>query len=201
VPLTPAIRRVLAPLAPLLPFVPFALLFLLAAALGACATAPTVQTEHDPSVDFARYQTYSWREKPSGGTAMSMQRIVGDIDAQLAAKGWRLVPDGGDVVLAAHVATHQAYRLDSFYDAPMWNGWGWYGPWAWAPPYASQRTRATSYTVGTLILDMFDARTKRAVWSAMAESSVPSKPAQVNAKIDQAVAKMFAGFPPGGMAP
>jgi hypothetical protein len=169
--------------------------------LAACATAPAVQTEHDPAVDFARYHTYSWREKPSGGTAMSMQRIVGDIDAQLAAKGWRLVPDGGDVVLAAHVATHQAYRLDSFYDTPMWNGWGWYGPWRWGPPSIGyQRARTTSYTVGTLIVDMFDAGTKRAVWSAMAESSVPSKPEQVNAKIDQAVAKMFAGFPPGGAA-
>jgi len=56
-----------------------ALAFAMATGLGACATAPSVQTEHDPAVDFARYQTYSWRELPSGGTAMSMQRIVGDI--------------------------------------------------------------------------------------------------------------------------
>lgn len=181
-----------------------ALALTLAASFGlaACATTPSVYTEHDPAVDFARYHTYSWREKPTGGTAIAMQRIVGDIDAQLAAKGWRLVPDGGDVAIAAHVATHQEHRLDTFYDGPMWTGWGWYGPWPWwGPPMGYQRTRVTSFTVGTLVVDMFDTATRRAVWSAMAESSVPDKPEQIHAKIDQAVAKMFAGFPPGAGAP
>jgi len=44
---------------------------------------------------------------------------------------------------------------------------------------------------------MFDARSKRAIWSAMAEDVVPDTPAEVNADIDNAVAKMFLGFPPG----
>jgi hypothetical protein len=60
-----------------------------------------------------------------------------------------------------------------------------------------QRTRVTSYTVGTLVVDMFDTRTKRAVWSAMAEDTIPNTPEEINADIDAAVAKMFAGFPPG----
>lgn len=179
-----------------------ALAFILAVGLAGCATTPAVHTEHDPAVDFSRYHTYAWREKPTGGTALAMQRIVDDIDAQLRAKGWRQVSTGADVAIAAHVATHEVHRLDTFYDAPMWNGWGWYGPWSWwGPPMGYQRTRVTSFTVGTLIVDMFDANTKRAVWSAMAESSVPDRPDQVALKIDQAVAKMFAGFPPGATAP
>jgi hypothetical protein len=60
-----------------------------------------------------------------------------------------------------------------------------------------QRSRVTSYTVGTLVVDMFDARTKRAVWSGTAEDTIPGTPAKINADIDAAVAKMFAGFPPG----
>src|SRR5690606_4079030 len=91
-------------------------------------------------------------------------------------------------------------RLDSFYDGPMWNGWGWYGPWAWGPPMG-YRTQVTTYTVGTLVVDMFDARTKRAVWSAVAEDTVPDTPAKINADIDAAVAKMFLDFPPGRLPP
>jgi hypothetical protein len=175
---------------------------ILALALAGCASIPAVQTDHDPAVDFSRYQTYSWREKPTDGTALTMQRIVTRIDEQLQAKGWRLAPaDSADIALAAHVATHQEHRLDTFYDGPMWTGWGWYGPWAWGPPMGYQRTRVTSYTVGTLVVDMFDTQTKRAVWSSVAEGTVPSKPEQVNQKIDQAVAKMFAGFPPGSAPP
>lgn len=167
--------------------------------LAGCASIPAVQTDHDPAVDFARYQTYGWREKPTGGTALAMQRIVTRIDEQLQSKGWRMVPaDSADIALAAHVATHQEHRLDTFYDGPMWNGWGWYGPWGWGPSMMGyQRTRVSSYTVGTLVVDMFDTRSKRAVWSAMAEDTIPDTPQKINADIDAAVAKMFAGFPPG----
>lgn len=165
-------------------------------ALGACASIPSVYIDHDPAVDFAQYRTYSWREKPEGGTALAMQRIVTRIDQQLMAKGWRLVPTGGDVAVAAHVATHQEHRLDTFYDAPMWGGWGWYGPYSWWGPTPYARSRVTSYAVGTLVVDMFDARTKRAIWSGMAEDVVPDTVAERNADIDNAIAKMFMDFPP-----
>ncbi|MDG6347189.1 DUF4136 domain-containing protein [Luteimonas sp. 8-5] len=182
-------------------FVQIAATAAVALAVAGCASIPRVQTEHDPSVDFARYQTYGWREKPSGGTALAMQRIVTRIDEQLRAKGWRQVPVAeADVVLAAHVATHQEHRLDSFYDGPMWTGWGWYGPWAWGPPMG-YRTQVTTYTVGTLVVDMFDTSTKRAVWSAVADDTVPNTPAKINADIDAAVARMFLDFPPGKAPP
>ena len=71
------------------------LTLLCALALGACASIPDVYTDHDPSVDFSRYHTYSWREQPEGGTALSVQRIVTRIDQQLMAKGWQLVPTDG----------------------------------------------------------------------------------------------------------
>jgi hypothetical protein len=174
----------------------------LAALLAACATVPTVRTDHDPTAAFAQYRSYSWRETPKGGPALVMQRIVDDIDAQLAAKGWQKVEEGGDIAIAAHVATYQKHQIDTFYDAPMWGGWGWYGPYPWwGAGMGFSRTRATSFTVGTLLVDMFDTRTKRAVWSSVAEGTVPSKPERVNEKIDQAVAKMFAGFPPGSAPP
>jgi hypothetical protein len=172
----------------------------LALLLAACASVPSVRTDHDPAARFAQYHTYSWRELPQGGPALVMQRIVDDIDAQLAAKGWQKVADGGDIALAAHVASYQKHQIDTFYDAPMWGGWGWYGPW-WGAGMGFSRSRSTSFTVGTLLVDMFDTQTKRAVWSSVAEGTVPSKPEQVNQKIDQAVAKMFAGFPPGSAPP
>lgn len=174
------------------------LLALVALVLSGCASVPLVQTEHDPAVDFSRYTTYAWREKPVGGTALAMQRIVTRIDEQLQSKGWRLVPaEEAGIAVAAHVATHEEHRLDTFYDGPMWSGWSWYGPWAWGPPMGFERTRVTNYTVGTLVVDMFDTATKRAVWSATAEDTVPRTPEMINADIDAAVAKMFAGFPPG----
>ena len=79
----------------------------------------------------------------------------------------------------------------------MWGGWGWYGPYSWWGPDPYIRSRVTTYNVGTLVVDLFDAESKRAIWSATAEDVVPDTPAEINADIDNAIAKMFQGFPPG----
>src|SRR5690606_32476232 len=70
------------------------------------------------------------------------------------------------------------------------------GPYSWWGPTPYARSRVTSYAVGTLVVDMFDARTKRAIWSGMAEDVVPDTVAERNADIDNAIAKMFMDFPP-----
>jgi hypothetical protein len=174
-----------------------AAVFVLALALAACAT-PRVYTDHDPSAQFGTYHTYSWREKPDKVPALISQRIVDAVDAQLRAKGWTPVADGGDVAIAAHVATRQEYNVDTFYNDPFWGGWGWRG---WGPRWGAgigyERARVSSYTVGTLVLDMFDAKTKQAIWSGVAEGTVPKDPQKLHADIQTAVAKMFMEFPPG----
>ena len=48
-----------------------------------------------------------------------------------------------------------------------------------------------------MVVDMFDADSKRAIWSGMAEDVIPDTIAERNADIDNAVAKMFMEFPPG----
>jgi hypothetical protein len=44
---------------------------------------------------------------------------------------------------------------------------------------------------------MFDAKTKQAIWSGVAEGTVPKNPQKLHADIQTAVAKMFMEFPPG----
>lgn len=163
-------------------------------ALAACST-PRVYTDYNPDAQFATYRSYSWRERPEKAPPLVQQRIVDAIDAQLRAKGWTLMPDGGDVALAAHVASRQEYELDTFYSDPFWGGWYWRGGWGMRT--GIDTTRVRSYTVGTLVLDMFDTRTKQAIWRGTAEGTVSKNPEKVNADIQTAVAKMFAQFPPG----
>ena len=171
-----------------------AAVLVLSLTLAACAT-PRVYTDHDPSAQFSTYRTYSWREKPDKVPALISQRIVDAIDIQLRAKGWSPVADGGDVVIAAHVATRQEYDVDTFYSDPFWGGWYWRGGWGMRT--GIDTTRVRSYTVGTLVLDMFDTRTKQAIWRGTAEGTVSKNPEKVNADIQTAVAKMLAQFPPG----
>lgn len=164
---------------------------------GGCASVPQVQTDHDPQVDFSRYHSYRWIAPPDGAPPLVAQRITAAVDTALGARGWTLREDG-EVALAAHVATSQRQSVDTFYDSPSWAGWGWRGGWG---GMGMSHTQVRTYEVGTLVLDMFDSASKRAIWRGTASQTVPSTPEKVNAAIPVAVEKILAGFPPGTQSP
>lgn len=163
--------------------------------LTGCASSPVVHTDHDAGTDFAGYSRYAWREEPVTESPLVRQRLVSTIDAQLQGKGWRRVPEvDAEAVLAVHVASHEEHTIDTFYSEPAWVGWNWHGVQGVGGGYAT--TRVTTYKIGSLVIDMFDARTQRAIWRATAEGTVPETPEKINAAIDATIPRMFAKFPP-----
>lgn len=162
-------------------------------ALAACSSGPEVKTDSDPAVNFGQYHTYNWLTQPDGASPLVAQRIMDNVNAALQAKGWQQSAQQPDVTLAAHVATQQRQRMDTFYDAPVYGGWGWRGGYG----MGMSTTTVSTYNVGTLVVDMFDTRTKRGIWRGSASGTVPSSPEKVNAAVQAGVQKMFAAFPPG----
>jgi hypothetical protein len=172
------------------------ILFLLVSCLVAgCSSGPVVQTDHDPEAAFGSYDSYAWRQPPPITNPLLKQRIVAAIDAELDRKGWRQVPEqDADVVLVGNVSARDEQTIDAFYDGPDWNGWGWRGGTNAGRDLRHVQVR--TYKVGTLVLDMFDAQTKRAVWRATAEGTVPASQERINEDAMAAVHGMFADFPP-----
>ena len=166
------------------------------ASLIGCASTPTVTTDHDPSAQFASYKTYYWAMKPEGASPLVQQRIVDGIDARLRAKGLTMA-ENGDLAVAANVSTSQKQSIDTFYSGTGMGGWGWRGGMA----MGTASTTVRNYTVGTLVVDMFDSRTKQAVWRGTASDTVSSSPEKVNAAVEAGLDKMFARFPPGSATP
>lgn len=158
----------------------------------AATAAPKVTVDRDPAADFTKYKTYYWALKPQGGSPLVDQRIVDNVDAQLRAKGWTLA-EQGDVAVAAHVSTSQKQTLDTFYSGTPLGGWGWRG--AWAGGMGTATTSVHNYEVGTLIVDMFDSATQKAIWRGTATATVSSSPEKVDKAVDQAITRMFAKFP------
>ncbi len=57
-------------------------------------------------------------------------------------------------------------------------------------------TTVSEYTVGTLVVDMFDAKTKNLVFRGIAEDEISDKPEKNAKKLEKASNKMFKEFPP-----
>ncbi len=57
-------------------------------------------------------------------------------------------------------------------------------------------TQVEHFTLGTLVIDLFDAKTKQAIFRGMATDTLSDRPEQNEDKLNQSVEKMFKKFPP-----
>jgi len=68
--------------------------------------------------------------------------------------------------------------------------------WRWGGGFGSATTTVNTYEEGTLIVDLFDAKTQEAVWRGTATQDLSSNPEKQSKNIDKAVQKLFSKFPP-----
>jgi hypothetical protein len=158
------------------------------------ALAIDVNTDFDKDVDFSKYKTYSWAHTPDSGNQLSDKRIVESIDGQLQARGWKKAAEGatGDAVIAAHAAKESQERLDTFY-----TGWGvGYGYGGWAMPVGGATTVSSVYEIGSLLVDIFDAGTKKLLWRGTASATLSTNPDSNKKKLAKVTKRMFQNFPP-----
>ena len=168
---------------------------------AACGASIKATTDYDRNVNFASYQTFSIMKGNSSGNPVSDQRIADDVAAALTGKGWKEVPtDQAQAAVVVHTATKTKHTYETFYDGIGWGGWGW-RRWGGLGGFGGgSTTYVNDYRVGSVVVDIFDGKTKEAIWHGYARDVLAGS-ARENAKINQeAVTKMFASFPPGASA-
>jgi len=167
-------------------------------AMLAPSFAQQVETDFDHQANFS-HKTYSWQEiKPANSLWDS--RIKNAVDTQLTAKGWTPVFSGGDVAIVAIKMTTTQKTLETFYDGfdgGFGGGWGWRRVGGFSDSFGDATTTEHDYKDGTLVVDMYDAKTKQLIWRGSSEDMLSDKAQKNERNLDKGVAKMFKNFPPG----
>ena len=156
-------------------------------------SAQQVKTDYNRNTNFGQYKTYSW-EQVKTKDALDVDRIKSAVNATLAAKGWTQVDSGGDVCIVAIEITRNQQTLNTFYDG-FGGGWGWrrFG----GGGFGEATTTTETYKVGTLVLDLFDAKTKQLIWRGTSSDTLSNNSDKNIKNLDKGVDKMFKHFPPG----
>jgi hypothetical protein len=157
--------------------------------IASAAFAQKVTTDYNKSAAFAKYKTFMWIKEPKTTNPLMRQRVIDDVNSALQARGLQLVTSNADLCIAAHAATTQERTLNTFYD-------GFGGGWRWRGGIGSATTTVSTYEVGTLVVDIFDAQTKEAVWRGTASKTLSENPEKNADNLNKAVVKMFKDFPP-----
>src|SRR5712672_3588876 len=151
------------------------------------SSAQQVKTDHDHSANFGQYKTYSW-EKVQTKDPLMVDRIKQAVNGALTAEGWTQVESGGDVSVVAMEITQNQQTLNTFYDG-FGGGWRWGG-------FGDATTTTETYQVGTLCVDLFDAKAKNLIWRGSSSDTLSSNADKNTKNLDKGVQKMFAHFPP-----
>ncbi len=166
-----------------------AILFaIVAPLLTAASFAQQVKTDYDRDAHFSNYKTFSF-EKIQTSDPLLVDRIKSAVGGALTAKGLSPVDSGGDISIIAIEMTTNQQRLDTFY-----NGFG--GGWRWGGRFGDATTTTENYQVGTLVVDMFDAKTKELLWRGSTSNTVSNKSKNNIKSLDKGVQKMFKNYPP-----
>ena len=168
----------------------------LALFLANASFAQQVKTDYDRAAHFSHYKTYSW-EKVQTPDPLWVDRIKAAVDGALAAKGWTQVESGGDISIVAIEINRDQQTLNTFYDN-FGGGFGRRGFGGFGG-FGEATTTPETYTVGTLVVDLFDAKTKNLVWRGVSSGMLSNKSDKNIKNLDRGVQKLFQHFPPDAL--
>lgn len=171
---------------------PIAILVGMAAICCTACSSKNVSVDADDSYSFAGKTAYAWLDRGpdrADGGADTERRVRRAVDANLADRGFRVVPfDEADFVVS-YAASAQ--------DQLVYETYG-YGAGRWTEEEDATITEKVT-TEGSLTINIFDAGAKDLVWRAIATETLSptASPGQRDALVEKAVSEMFDGFPPG----
>ena len=165
--------------------------------VGAGAFAQDIKVDYDKAADFTKYKTFAIKLGTSWNNPLSEKRVITEIQQGLTEKGWTPTDEAkADALVVIHGATEKQKSLNTFYSGGGYGGYGWRGGWGGGMGGTSTTT-VDEYTVGTLVVDIFDAKTKKLVYRGTAQDELSDKPEKNAKKLAKASDKLFKNFPPG----
>ena len=161
-------------------------------AVAGGARAQDVKVDYDKAANFGAVKTFSLKLGTTWGNPIGEKRVTDEVTEALVAKGWTLAPeDQADAHVVLHGASETKRSLNTYYSGMPGYRWGGMG---------TSTTTSTEYVVGTLLVDIFDAKGKNLIWRGVAQDEASNKTEKNIKKVSKAIEKLFKDFPPGSAA-
>lgn len=176
-------------------------------ALSACSTLKT-NWDYNPDVNFTQFTTFAWATAANDGSQYHLDglmdaRVRRAINTDLSKRGLTKVSQDKAQLLVNYLT-----KVDTQLDVNTFTNYYGYNPyypyyapgWGWGAPMmpAVTQTQVREYNVGTLIIDLVDAKTKALVWRGSASDIVKDRktPEERTVFINKVVADILSHYPP-----
>lgn len=174
-----------------------------------CGSGVKVTSDYDNTVNFSNYKTYEyygWSDNSDQLlTEFDKTRIESAFSKEFSNRGWTYTQSNGDAIVSLFIVVDKKTSYTSYtnhYNTGVYGGM--YGPvygYGYNPGMAggfgtsTTTTQQNDYLVGTLIVDVFDAKTKKHIWQGIGKKTVSENTSKREERINTAVEEIMKAFP------
>ena len=178
----------------------FGMIGAFAVLLAGCASGPRISSEADPEADFGSYRTFGFYTplalEKEGYATPTTERIKTAARAQMESRGYVFTTGQPDLWVNLNAYLQEKTDVSTIPTVDYNYYYSYRARSYFAVPYWRDQTDVRQYTEGTLNVDLVDRVKNRLVWEGIAVGRVSkSKLEERGARIDSAMAEIFARFP------
>lgn len=170
-----------------------------------------VTYDYDKDADFTQYKTYSF-----GGWQEDSDKIINDLDkkriyqsfkSEFTQRGMDFVLGDADVVVTFFLVVDEKTSTTAYTNymgTGMGYGYGYRGgyyggynrgAWGWGGGYSTTTYSEDDYKVGTFVMDVYDAKTKKLVWQGVSQKTVNENASKRGKSIPKGAKKLMKNYP------
>lgn len=182
----------------------FGIIALIFAVVFSACSSVKITTDMDESEDFASHKTYEyfgWADNSDQIlNQLDKERIEKAFGVELSNRGMTYVESGGDLVVTLYIVTQQKQQTTAtttgMGGAYGYGGYYGYGPgYGWGGGMSTTTYNTYDYTVGTLVIDIYDAAEKKLIFESIASGEINEKTKGRDDRIAKTAAKMMYDYP------
>lgn len=163
-----------------------------------------VTSDMDKTVDFTEYKTYEyygWADHSDKIlTRFNKERIEKAFGAEFDKRDIKYVESDGDMIVTLHIVTEDKTQITANTTGGGYGG-GYggyynYGPgYGWGGGYSTTTVNEYDYTVGTLIISVYDAEKKQLIWEAVGQDELDDNPKNADERVAKKVSYIMQKYP------
>lgn len=167
---------------------------------GSCSGIQ-VTSDYDKSVDFSKFNSFSfygWHDDSDKLlTPFDKERIENTVSAEFNNRNIEFKPKGGDLVVSLFVVLEQKTSRTAYTNHYGVGGgyWDYDVPWGWGTGYSTTTYQENDYIDGTLVIDVFDSKSKKLIWQGVGSGTVDENPERRGKKLPLEIAQIMSQFP------
>lgn len=146
-----------------------------------------VTADFDKTVDFGKYKTYSFAgwQKDSGKILndLDKKRFQDAFQSEFTERGLKIVTDNADAVVTLYLVVDNKTSTTAYTSFNGGMGYGMGRGWGMGVGGVGLGSATTTYNEddyqeGTLVVDVYDASSKKLIWQGTSKGTVQAKPAK-----------------------